>query len=188
MKTYYKLYNPEGEYVGSAHDAKDASAFVARLGDGATIRHGHTFVVWREGFVVWREGSEDQLAAESYDHARPKLESWCAHPRWRGRLRPADRDGAGADRDGAANHRPLIRQCALSSATHAQVTDRDDAVAIAAQFRAWLTYPGGETPYSRLWTVCAEAYEARAEEVPEEEEIVLRPCECDACGGTGIEP
>lgn len=101
----------------------------------------------------------------------------------------------------AIDHRPLIRQCALSSATHAQVADREDAVAIAAQFRAWLTYPGGETVYSRLWTVCAEAYEARAAEAPEAAE----PCQacdgdaghfdylgdwqrCSWCGGTGIEP
>jgi hypothetical protein len=49
-----------GEYRGETVYAEDAAAFVAFLGEGATISNGP--------HLLWTEGEEDQPASESYDH------------------------------------------------------------------------------------------------------------------------
>jgi len=58
-----KVYDAENEYRAACHYAEDAAALVALLGDGATIRDGHS-----RRFVLWSEGNEEQPAAESYDY------------------------------------------------------------------------------------------------------------------------
>jgi hypothetical protein len=62
-----KLYsartaNKDAEYVASAKYYEDAAAFVAILGEGATVRINHKI-------IVWTEGAETQSAAASYDEA-----------------------------------------------------------------------------------------------------------------------
>lgn len=59
----FKVYNAENDYRAAFKDASEAAILVAVLGDGSTIRYGHT----RKG-IVWEEGKEDQPAGESYDH------------------------------------------------------------------------------------------------------------------------
>lgn len=55
----YKVYSPEGEYIGCTKHPSDAAALAALRGPGTTIRDGHQKVVWTEG--------ADGDAAESYD-------------------------------------------------------------------------------------------------------------------------
>lgn len=56
----FKVYNPAGEYVAACKHGEDAAAIVAGYGEGATIRFGHSR-------VLWREGAESFPAGESYD-------------------------------------------------------------------------------------------------------------------------
>lgn len=56
----WKVYTPEGKYEAATHHAETAAAVVALLGEGATIRHGHSQ-------TVWTEGQESVPASESYD-------------------------------------------------------------------------------------------------------------------------
>jgi len=56
----FKVYNPSKEYVAACKHVEDAAALVALYGDGATIRSGHTT-------IVWTEGQETQPAGESFD-------------------------------------------------------------------------------------------------------------------------
>lgn len=58
----FKIYTAEKEYVGSAKYAEDAVAFAALRGEGATVRWGHSW-------VLWTEGKESFGADESYDNA-----------------------------------------------------------------------------------------------------------------------
>lgn len=53
----YKVYR-DGKYVAACKHVEDAAMLVAGH-DGATIRHGHTFIVFTEGV--------DGRAGESYD-------------------------------------------------------------------------------------------------------------------------
>ncbi len=64
----FKVYNHEGECMGAIKYAEDAAAFVAHLGEGATVRIGRA--------VVWLE-TADNSAAESFDGA---AEAMLAHP------------------------------------------------------------------------------------------------------------
>ena len=57
----YKVYTPTKAYVAACKHAEDAAAIVALYGDGATIRAGHSI-------VLWTEGAEDAPAGDSYDH------------------------------------------------------------------------------------------------------------------------
>jgi hypothetical protein len=57
----FKVYRGK-EYVAAFKYAEDAAAFVAVLGEGAMIRHGHRL-------VLWHEGHEEFSAWESYDRA-----------------------------------------------------------------------------------------------------------------------
>jgi hypothetical protein len=52
------------EYRAACKELADAVVLVSHLGDGSTIRWGHS-----TGWTVWREGAEEQSAAESYDRA-----------------------------------------------------------------------------------------------------------------------
>ena len=56
----WKIYDSQGKYVAACTYSEDAAAVVSLHGDGATIRHGHSP-------IVWRNGSEDFDAGESYD-------------------------------------------------------------------------------------------------------------------------
>lgn len=57
-----KVYDADGEYRASFHYAEDAAVLVAFLGEGSTIRDGHS-----RKLIRWSEGDEDQPASESYD-------------------------------------------------------------------------------------------------------------------------
>jgi hypothetical protein len=56
----WKVFDPEGNYVGSAKHVELAAAMVNLLGENAKIKWGHSLTVWREGF-------EGQWAGSSYD-------------------------------------------------------------------------------------------------------------------------
>lgn len=58
----YKIYRADGEYVAACKYAEESAMLVSMLGDGTTIRDGHT-----KADIVWTEGKERQLAGESYD-------------------------------------------------------------------------------------------------------------------------
>ena len=57
----YKVYSADGEYRAACKYVEEAAAIVALLGDGATIRCGHSAKDAR-----WTEGV-DGYAGESYD-------------------------------------------------------------------------------------------------------------------------
>lgn len=59
----YKVYDSAGQYRAACKDPTDAAILAAALGDGTTIRNGHS-----ARSIVWTEGAEDQPAGESYDH------------------------------------------------------------------------------------------------------------------------
>ena len=59
----WKVYDDQQRYVASCKYVEHAAALVDFIGDGATIRDGH-----QSRHIVWTEGSEDQPAAESWDH------------------------------------------------------------------------------------------------------------------------
>lgn len=57
----FKVYSAHGEYVASVKYLEDAAALIASCyTEGATIRWGHST-------ILWTEGKESQPAAESYD-------------------------------------------------------------------------------------------------------------------------
>lgn len=56
----FKIFNPQKQYIAACKHLEDAAALAALNGNGATIRDGHSLVVWKEGF-------EEFSAAESYD-------------------------------------------------------------------------------------------------------------------------
>lgn len=58
----YKIYDSQNRYQAACHELEAAACLVAFYGDGATIRSGHTN-------VIWREGSELISAGDSYDQA-----------------------------------------------------------------------------------------------------------------------
>lgn len=57
----WKVYTPDGDYTACFKHPCDAAAFVAILGEGATIRHKGSRAV-----ALWTEG-KDGSAGESYD-------------------------------------------------------------------------------------------------------------------------
>lgn len=81
----WKVYTKAKEYTAATKHVEEAACLVAFLGDGATIRASHAF-------VVWTEGSEDQGAAESYDHVVEVVEKRMAERR----AKTAERDRASA--------------------------------------------------------------------------------------------
>ncbi len=56
----WKVYDPEGTYQASCKEPELAGLAMSFYGDGSTIRHGHTL-------VVWTEGQEECPGSESYD-------------------------------------------------------------------------------------------------------------------------
>ncbi|MDE2103300.1 MAG: hypothetical protein KGL39_39030 [Patescibacteria group bacterium] len=56
----YKVYDKHGVYQAACKEPEAAGALVSLYGEGSTIRHGHSL-------VVWREGAEAIPAGESYD-------------------------------------------------------------------------------------------------------------------------
>jgi hypothetical protein len=58
----FKIYNKAGGYVASCKHLEDCACLMALYGDGATVRLGHST-------IIWREGEEEIPAAESYDRA-----------------------------------------------------------------------------------------------------------------------
>ena len=55
----WKIYNAEGEYIGSAKYAETAAVMLTIENDGATIRYGHNIVCYTKG--------TDGDPGESYD-------------------------------------------------------------------------------------------------------------------------
>ena len=62
----FKVYDASGVYQACTKRPEEAAAVVGLLGDGATIKYGHRYVVWIQGPFSER-GDGD--AAESYDNA-----------------------------------------------------------------------------------------------------------------------
>ncbi len=58
----YKVYSASKEYMAACKEIEGAAALVSFYGAGATIRSGHSFIVWTEGI------NHDGDAGESYDH------------------------------------------------------------------------------------------------------------------------
>lgn len=54
-----KVYDPSGNYVGSAKEVMGASVMAQVYGEGSTIRLGHSKVIYTQGI--------DGDACESYD-------------------------------------------------------------------------------------------------------------------------
>jgi hypothetical protein len=63
----FKVYDPSGVYQAACKEPELAAAVVSVLGEGATIRHGHSV---RD--TVWTEGV-DGCAADSYDLTRQSI-------------------------------------------------------------------------------------------------------------------
>jgi hypothetical protein len=61
VRTDWKVYNPDGEYIAATKHPEEAAILVAALGDKTQIKYKHCI-------VVWTEGKEDQGAAASYQH------------------------------------------------------------------------------------------------------------------------
>lgn len=59
----FKVYNAHRVYIASCRHVEDAAALIALYGRDATIRWGHSF-------VVWHEGAEARAAGESYDNVQ----------------------------------------------------------------------------------------------------------------------
>ena len=55
----FKVYDQDGTYQAACKDICAAAVLVAFYGDGATVRSGHTKIIWTEGV--------DGSAAENYD-------------------------------------------------------------------------------------------------------------------------
>lgn len=58
----YKVYDSHGEYQASVKELEAGAFLMGLYGNGATVRDGHST-------VIWTEGAEDQPAGESYDYA-----------------------------------------------------------------------------------------------------------------------
>ncbi len=65
----FKVYDSHGTYQGAVKEPEAAAALVSFYGDGATIRDGHTHIVWLEG--------TDGHAGDSYDVVVTWIASVC---------------------------------------------------------------------------------------------------------------
>ncbi len=63
----WKVYDKDNKYQASCKEPEAAGAVVALYGGGATIRDGHTKVVWTEGTDGWAGESYDAVALLVYD-------------------------------------------------------------------------------------------------------------------------
>ena len=59
----FKVFDKRSIYLAACKRPEEAAVLVAFLGDGATIRDGHS-----TKDIVWLEGMEHQSASESYDY------------------------------------------------------------------------------------------------------------------------
>ena len=66
----FKVYDADGVYQAATKRPEEAAAVIVLLGEGATIRAGHTQ-------VVWHEGKEEQTASESYDFVASTVYKRC---------------------------------------------------------------------------------------------------------------
>ena len=66
----FKVYDAQGVYQASVKNTTLAAAVVSLLGEGATVRLGHT-----KRSIIWREGQEAIPAGESYDAAAHTMTS-----------------------------------------------------------------------------------------------------------------
>ncbi len=58
----YKVFNSENQYRASFYDPSEAAVFIGIMGEGWTIRNGHS-----KRNILWHEGYEEQSASENYD-------------------------------------------------------------------------------------------------------------------------
>jgi hypothetical protein len=63
----FKVYDSSGVYQSACKEPEQAACLVSFLGDGATIRHGHSIAR-----TVWVEG-KDGRACDSYDLTSEKI-------------------------------------------------------------------------------------------------------------------
>lgn len=69
----FKVYSRDGEYVAATKRPEEAGAVVSMLGNGATIRDGHS-----PKRIVWTEGVDGHDGA-SYDVIAETVYARCAH-------------------------------------------------------------------------------------------------------------
>lgn len=62
----FKVYDAQGVYQAACKEIEAAAALMTFYGEGATIRNGHSR-------IVWAEGKETQPAGESYDYVYLKV-------------------------------------------------------------------------------------------------------------------
>lgn len=87
----WKCYDADGKYEGAVKHAEMAAALVSVLGVGATVRHRHRH-------IVWREGAEEISAAESYDFAAGLMIERTIEGTTAPEMRTNDEPAQGADR------------------------------------------------------------------------------------------
>lgn len=67
----WKIHLSTGKFIAACLYAEDAAALVASHGASATIRIGHTNVVWKEGKEIFGAGeSYDRVASIIKERAR----------------------------------------------------------------------------------------------------------------------
>jgi len=69
----FKVYSRDGEYLAATKRPEEAGAVVSMLGDGATIRDGHS-----PKRIVWTEGVDGQ-EGNSYDVIAEVVYARCSH-------------------------------------------------------------------------------------------------------------
>jgi hypothetical protein len=93
----WKIYVGK-EYRACCKYAEDAAALVAFLGNGTTVRWGHSWIVWREGLEAQPAGeSYDGTAAIMWQRVRERqIQNYAKHHG--GQLPPGMSDDTNADR------------------------------------------------------------------------------------------
>jgi hypothetical protein len=66
--TEWKVYDCDKTYQAACKEPEAAAALAGFYGPGATIKHGHDV-------IVWREGSEGFPAGESYDRCAEVMQA-----------------------------------------------------------------------------------------------------------------
>jgi hypothetical protein len=61
----FKVYDAQGVYQSACKEPEAAAALVSFYGEGATVRDGHSHIVWVEG--------EDGNAGDSYDDTATRI-------------------------------------------------------------------------------------------------------------------
>lgn len=60
----WKVYDSSKKYQASLKEVEAAAALVSFYGNGATIRYGHSRVVWTEGSEAFPAGESFDLSSE----------------------------------------------------------------------------------------------------------------------------